>query len=80
MQMAEGLADIQEKGRHFLASVEQVHGIVVSEPVVAGVFFTVSMTLDATFKDRGRVRMEELCVYEIDDGEIITKQSFYRVD
>jgi limonene-1,2-epoxide hydrolase len=80
MEMAEGLAAIQEKGRQFMASVEQMHGIVISEPVVAGNFFTVSMALDTTFKGRGRVNMEELCVYEVDGGKIITEQFFYSVD
>ena len=80
MEMAEGLAAITEKGRQFRASVEQMHEIVVSEPVVAGNFFTVSMALDTTFKGRGRVNMEELCVYEVDDGKIIAEQFFYSVD
>jgi hypothetical protein len=79
MEMAEGLAAIQEKGRQFMASVEQIHGIVISEPVVAGNFFTVSMALDTTFKGRGRVNMEEICVYEVDGGKIISEQFFYSV-
>ncbi len=79
-EMAEGLSAIQEKGRQFTASVEEMHGVVISEPVVAGNFFTVSMALDTTFKGRGRVNMEELCVYEVEDGKIITEQFFYSVD
>jgi len=80
MDVAEGLAAIQEKGRQFMASVEQMHGIVVSEPVVAGNFFTVAMALDTTYKGRGRVNMEELCVYEVDDGKIVSEQFFYSLD
>ena len=78
--VAEGLEAIQEKGRRFMASVEQLHSVVISEPIVAGNFFTVSMTLDTTFKERGRSLMEELCVYEVDDGKIITEQFFYSLD
>lgn len=80
MEMAEGLAAIQEKGRQFMASVEHMHGIVISEPVVAGNFFTVSMTLDVSFHGAGRTTMEELCVYEVDDGKVISEQFFYTVD
>lgn len=80
MELADGLPAIQKKGREFMASVEEMHGIVISEPVVAGNFFTVSMALDATFKGRGRATMEELCVYEVDDGKIVTEQFFYSVD
>jgi hypothetical protein len=78
--VAEGLDAIREKGHHFMESVEQMHGIVVSEPVVAGNFFTVSMAIDTTFKERGRVNMEELCVYEVDNGKIVSEQFFYTVD
>lgn len=80
MELAEGLAAIQEKGRQFMAFVEQMHGNVISEPLVAGNFFTISMALDATFKGRGRVNMEEICVYEVENGKIITEQFFYGVD
>jgi len=80
MELADGLAAIQEKGRQFMASVEEMHGIVISEPVVAANFFTVSMALDTTFKGRGRVNMEEICVYEVDDGKIVSEQFFYNVD
>ncbi len=80
VDVAVGLAAIQDKGRDFMASVEQMHGIVISEPVVAGNFFTVSMALDTTFKGRGRVTMEELCVYEVDDGKIVTEQFFYSLE
>lgn len=77
VEVAEGLDAIKEKGREFMRGVEAVHGIVVSEPIVAGNFFTVAMELDTTMKGRGRVRMEELCVYEVDDGKIISEQFFY---
>jgi hypothetical protein len=79
MEVAEGLTAIQEKGRQFMASVEEMHGISISEPLVAGNFFTVSMTLDVTFKGQGRVKMQELCVYEVEDGKIIGEQFFYSV-
>lgn len=75
MEMAEGLDAIQEKGRQFMSSVDQMHAIGISEPVVAGNFFTVSMALDTTFKGRGRVTMGALCVCEVDDGKIVTEQS-----
>ncbi len=80
MEVAEGLAAIRDKGRHFMESIEEMHGIAVSEPIVAGSFFTVSMAIDATFKGRGRVSMEEICVYEVEDGKIVCEQFFYNVD
>lgn len=80
MELAEGLEAIREKGRQFMASIQEMHGVAISEPVVAGNFFTVSMAMDVTFEDRGRVTMEELCVYEVDDGKVVTEQFFYSAE
>lgn len=77
VKVAEGLDAIHEKRREFMSGIETVHSIVVSEPIVVGSFFTVSMELDTTMKGRGRVRMEELCVYEVHDGKIASEQFFY---
>ncbi len=57
-----------------------MHGIVVSEPMVVGNFFTVAPALDTTFKGRGRVNRQKLYVYEVDDGRIVNEQFFYSVD
>jgi hypothetical protein len=77
VEVVEGLAAIMEKARQFMSTIEQFHGVVVSDPLVAGDYFTVSMALDTTAKGRGRVTMEELCVYEVDNGQIVSEQFFY---
>ena len=74
---AKGLAAIFEKGHQFNALVEAVHGGTVSEPVIAGNWFSVAATLDATMKGRGRVNMREICVYGVRDGKIFREQFFY---
>lgn len=72
-----GLDAILEKGKRFQASVEQMHGIEVSEPLVAGNWFTVTMTLDVTMKEHGRTTMSEVCVYHVKDDKIDSEQFFY---
>lgn len=72
-----GMAAIREKGKAFDESCEKVHSITVSDPLVAGSFFSVTMGLDATFKGRGRSAMEEICVYEVRDGKVVLEQFFY---
>ncbi len=74
---AQGLQAIYEKGRQFAAMVEAVHASSVSEPVVAGNWFSVSMTMDVTFRGRGRVQMTEICVYQVRDGKVVREQFFY---
>ena len=74
---ARGLEAIYEKGRQFAAGVEAVHANEVSDPLVAGQWFSVTMTMDVTFKGRGRVQMSELCVYRVRDGKVASEQFFY---
>jgi hypothetical protein len=76
---ARGLAAIIEKGRQFQGAIEAVHGSSVSEPVVAGNWFSVALTLDVTFKGRGRTKLEEICVYQVHDGKIVREHFFYDV-
>ena len=76
-EVTEGLAAIREKGRQFMSGIEAVHGIEVSEPLVAGKFISLSMTLDVTMKGRGRFPMMEICVYEVCEGKIVSEQFFY---
>jgi ketosteroid isomerase-like protein len=73
----QGLDAIVEKGRQFAARVEAMHANVVSDPLVAGQWFSVTMTMDVTFKERGRVQMSELCVYHVRDGKVVSEQFFY---
>ena len=76
---AKGLAAIREKGRQWNAGIEEVHGGTVGDPIIAGNWFSVPMTFDATMKGRGRVNMEELCVYHVRNGKIVREQFFYDV-
>jgi len=32
-----------------------------------------------TFKERGRMQMEEVCVFEVQDGKIVAEQFFYNM-
>ena len=74
---AKGLEAIYEKGRQFAVMVETMHGGSVSDPVVAGNWFSVSMSMDVTFKGRGREQMSEICVYHVRDGKVVSEQFFY---
>ncbi|HWA86154.1 MAG TPA: SnoaL-like domain-containing protein [Opitutus sp.] len=69
-----GLKAIIEKGHKFTAMVEQMHGLTVSDPVVAENSFACTMRIDATMKGRGRITMTELCVYDVKDGKIVAEQ------
>ena len=72
-----GLVAILDKGKRFDEQLEQVHAAHTSEPMVAGDFFTVSFALDCTMKGRGRIELEDIGVYRVADGKIVSEQFFY---
>jgi hypothetical protein len=69
-----GLNAIIEKGHKFAAMIEQVHSISISDPLVAGSSFACAMELDLTIKGHGRMSLNELCIYGVKDGKIISEQ------
>ena len=74
-----GLENIKKKAETWASMVEATHGGEVSEPLIADDFFSVRMSYDVTFKDRGRVQESEICVYHVKDGKIVSEQFFYSV-
>jgi hypothetical protein len=72
-----GIDAIREKGRQFDSTLTQVHAVSCSDPLIADSFFSVTMGLDATFKEGGRRTMTELCVYEVANDRIVREQFFY---
>jgi hypothetical protein len=69
-----GLDAILEKGKKWSSMVSEHHTMEVSDPVVAGNSFAVTMHMDVTMKERGRMDMTELCVYKVKDGKIISEE------
>jgi hypothetical protein len=78
-QSVKGKDEIIKKGEDFQASIEEIHGGSVSEPIVAGNHFALTIGIDATFKGMGRMLMEEIAVYEVKDGKVVKEQFFYAV-
>jgi hypothetical protein len=71
-----GLRAIIEKGHKFGSMVEKVHSCSTSAPLVAGNAIAFTLTMDVTMKGRGRVKLEEICAYEVKDGKIVSEQFF----
>ena len=74
---AKGIEAIKEKGKKFNESIEEMHGGYTGEPIIAGNHFSLVMGMDVTMKGMGRMKMDEVCVYEVKDGKIIKEQFFY---
>ena len=78
-EITSGRDAVHKKTVDFFSGVEELHSNEISEPLVAGSHFSCNMTIDATFKEGGRQKIEELCVYEVKDGKIINEQFFYQM-
>lgn len=65
----------RSKGRNEL--IETVHAEYCSVPVVGGSFFSAAMGRDVTFKGRPRTQTNEIGVFGVQDGKIISEQFFY---
>ena len=57
--------------------VEEMHGGFSNQPQIAGNYFAVAMGMDVTMKGQGRMKMDEIAVYEVKDGKIVKEQFFY---
>ncbi|WP_295798483.1 nuclear transport factor 2 family protein [Mucilaginibacter sp.] len=79
MELAEGKEAVLGKNQYWYSTVEEIHSGEVSNPIVIGNFFTVSMHMDVTYKEGGRMPMQEIAVYEVKDGKIVAEQFFYNM-
>lgn len=72
-----GIDAVIKKGQEWEKNTE-VHSLEVSEPLVAGSYFTVRYVLDATYKNiNQRMKMEEIAVYKVENGKIVREEFLY---
>jgi len=72
-----GLDAVKAKSVARRQMIEELHSQYCSEPVVGGTYFSVAMGRDITFKGKPRMTLEEIAVFEVKDGKIVSEQFFY---
>jgi hypothetical protein len=72
-----GKEAVLAKGKYFASSILERHGGHFSDPIIGGDYFSISCSLDATYKERGRSQINEICVFQVKDGKVISEQFFY---
>ncbi len=77
MKARNGKDAVLDATNQWFESVKELHNVYISNPIVAGDFFACTMKIDATYKEHGRNVMDELCVFEVNDGKIISDRFFY---
>lgn len=75
--IAHGMQEIREKGAKWSELTEEMYGGTTAEPVVAGNYFTCYMTMDYKPKGSERTMMEEIGLYKVENGKIVSEQFFY---
>lgn len=74
---AEGKPAVRKKGEDFVKRIEAVHRVYTSEPMVCGNHFAVGREKDITVQGHGRIQINQIMLYEVKDGQIISEQFFY---
>jgi ketosteroid isomerase-like protein/uncharacterized protein YndB with AHSA1/START domain len=77
MGYAEGKANVRKKGEDFVAGITGAHKLKTGHPIVAGNHFAVHRDVDIDTKDFGRIQMNQVMLYEVKNGKIISEQFFY---
>ena len=74
---AEGKPAVRKKGEDFVKRIQAVHRTYTSEPLVSGAHFVVGRETDITAEGFGRIQMDQIMLYEVKDGLIVSEQFFY---
>jgi hypothetical protein len=72
-----GLKAIKEKGKKWEEMIEAVHSGYCNEPQVAGRYFVCAMGTEVTMKGQPKSKMDEIALYEVSNGKIVSEQFFY---
>ena len=75
--LLKGKKDVRAKGNQFAEMIEAHHGGQISDPQVAGDYFTVAWIMDVTMKGQDRSMMNEIAVYKVQDGKIVEEWFHY---
>ena len=74
----QGLEAIYKKGEEFDSMIDEIHSTEISDPICADNFIALTMKMKTTFKGSPEIQnMDEVCVYEVQNGKIVKEQFFY---
>lgn len=74
---AEGKVAVRKKGEDWVKKVKEVHGTYTTHPVIGGNYFAVGRSVDITVEGFGRIKIDQIMLYEVNDGQIVSEQFFY---
>jgi hypothetical protein len=75
-QPLKGLATLLAREKDFLSRITAIQKITLSEPIIAGSYFTLSLKMSFDVEGQGQTDIEEICLYKVKNGKIISQQFF----
>ena len=72
-----GTGAIRQKGEDWVKRITAVHRLTTTAPSVGGDHFAVGREVDITVDELGRIQMQELMVYRVQEGRIVSEQFIY---
>ena len=76
-KLTKGKEAVKAKSIASREKIETIHHQYCSEPIVGAGYFSLVLKRDVTFKNNQRMSLEEICVFEVAEGKIISEQFFY---
>jgi hypothetical protein len=77
MGYAEGKSAVRKKGENFVKGIVAVHKAHTTEPMLCGNHFAVGREIDISTQQFGRIQINQIMLYEVQNGKIVTEQFFY---
>ena len=77
LESVSGLDKIRAKGKAWEAMIQEVHSGSCNRRQVAGNFFAGTLRTELTFKGGQRQKLDEVALYEVREGKIVTEQFFF---
>jgi hypothetical protein len=74
---AQGKENVRKKGEDFGKTIVEVHSASTTQPIVSGNYFAVGRKVNLTVQEHGRIQIDQIMLYEVKGGQIISEQFFY---
>jgi len=74
---AEGKAAVRKKGEDWVKRIKAADKRHTTAPIIAGNHFAVGREIDITVQGFGRIQINQVMLYEVNDGRIVSEQFFY---
>lgn len=72
-----GKGPVRQKGEDWVKRIEAGHRMHTTAPIVGGNHFAVGREMDLTVQGHGRIQINEIMLYEVKNGRIVSEQFFY---